>query len=138
MTTARQLFIDQIIPALPDDWDVVPYMDTLDELSANTVVLNVTDVEKAPSAPRGNYLVSAEVALYVPQGTNLPATEDALDAALEVLLPALDSMRSQWSKATKNSAKSVAMFYLVTVQFLADLTPDSHETPDPDPEEETP
>ncbi|GAB3608589.1 hypothetical protein GCM10027414_07140 [Humibacter ginsengiterrae] len=130
MTTARQYFIDEITPLLPTDWRVDPFVDTLDNMDRMTVLLKITDLEKAIGVPNGSYLTTADVILIAPQSGNIVTSEDALDEALLTLLPALDSAHVRWTKASKATFTDLqALGYSIAVQFVTSA--DTPESPTP-------
>ena len=128
MTTARQFFSDNISPLLPETWRIEPYVDSLDILDRMTVLLKITDLEKATGVPNGSYLTTADVILIAPQAGNIVASEDALDEALLELLPVLDSTHIRWTKASKATFTDLqALGYSIAVQFVTSA--DIPETP---------
>lgn len=130
MTTARQYFTNEIQPLLSAEWSVRPYVDSLDNLDRLTVLLKITELEKATGVPSGSYLTTADVILIAPQAGNIVASEDALDEALLELLPALDSAHVRWTKASKATFTDLqALGYSIAVQFVTSA--DIPETPEP-------
>ena len=87
----RTLLADQLRAALPPKWDVIDHGVTLENPTKPVVVVKQTNAAKNPGAPRMYRDFTFTLGLVEP-GLDVDKVEDALDADLDLVLDALDTL----------------------------------------------
>lgn len=89
--SAREEVTAAVTPLLPKGWRVVPYLDTLDQLTQVTVMLHATTIAPHPTTPHSFFELTFEATVLDPQKDPARAW-DALDDEVMEAVAALDTI----------------------------------------------
>lgn len=89
--TTREQLVEALSPLLPKAWKVVPYSRNLDAISVPTVMVHLSNLSKAPSAPQGVLLSEFTISIIDPL-TDPERAQGALDDEVMELIHAIDAL----------------------------------------------
>lgn len=91
MTTAREQVTEAVAPLLPKAWRLMPYIDTVDQLSQVTVMLHASRIAPHPTTPLGEFELTFEATVIDPL-KDPSRVWDSLDDEVLELIAALDTI----------------------------------------------
>lgn len=106
-------------PLLPKRWKLIPYQDSLDEISQTTVMFKLMKMENLKQAPLSHYSFTFLLTVIEP-GSDMQKVETALDDHVEDLWQLLD-MGLSWTapqEATKVFYGSSNLAYDITTEVV--------------------
>lgn len=89
--TAREQITEALTPLLPKAWRVVPYLDSVDQLSQVTVLIHATTIAPHPTTPHSFFELTFEATVLDPAKDSSRAW-DALDDEVLETVAALDTI----------------------------------------------
>ncbi|ROP64694.1 hypothetical protein [Curtobacterium sp. ZW137] len=101
MATAREQITEAVAPLLPKTWKLVPYLDSVDQLSQVTVMLHATTIAPHPVTPLGEFELTFEATVLDPQKDPARVWDALDDEVLEAVaaLNSVEGLRVQTAEA---------------------------------------